>query len=242
MHLSALLRQPPSLADVEAALRAELGRFSSGEQQTPNAWTVELADHDLRKRAGALPGWSDSLADRLVDEHARLGLPPAGLVTVSFERGAGLSRGSFRVLGTVAHGERAVAREPDLLPGRPRLTLAAGGNARHGTPQAAGIDREVQLPAGTFVLGRDRDADLRLPDTTVSPRHARLDVDQDQIRLTDLGSLNGTTVDGVPTTTVDLVDGNRIELGQTTLLFHRDDPDDPDEGGRQGGQGELPTD
>lgn len=240
MRLSALLRQPPSLAAVEAALRTELGRFSAGEQPVPNAWTVELSDHDLRKRADELPGWSASLAERLVDEHERRGLPPAGLVTVSFEGAGSMPAGSFRVLGAMAHGDPPVVPPRDLLHGRPRLILPAGGSARHGTPQAAGIDREVMLPAGTFVIGRDKHADLRLDDPTVSPRHVSLEVSADRIRMTDLGSLNGTTVDGAPSAAVDLVDGNRIELGGATLLFHRDDP--ADDGGRQGGEGELPTD
>jgi pSer/pThr/pTyr-binding forkhead associated (FHA) protein len=63
-----------------------------------------------------------------------------------------------------------------------------------------------------------------------------LDVTADRVRLSDLGSLNGTAVDGVPAVAVDLVDGNRIQLGDATLVFHRDDHED--EGGREGGEGE----
>jgi len=239
VRLSALLRQPPSRADVEAALDVELGRFAGSEQQVPNAWTVRLADRDLRRRHGELAGWSDGLAAHLVDEHARLGLPTAGMVSVSFASASELAPGRFQVQAAVAPGDPVVVQQPDQLLGRPRLTLPAGGEARHGTPRAAGIDHEVMLPAGTFVIGRDRSADLRLLDATVSPRHVTLEVTADRIRMTDLGSLNGTKVDGVPSVTADLVDGNRIELGGATLLFHRDDPDD--DGGREGGEGELPT-
>jgi pSer/pThr/pTyr-binding forkhead associated (FHA) protein len=56
------------------------------------------------------------------------------------------------------------------------------------------------------------------------------------VRLTDLGSLNGTLVDGIPCVAFDLVDGNRIEIGETTLIFHREDTED--DGGREGGEGE----
>jgi hypothetical protein len=231
-----VLRPPPSLRDVESALLVEVGRYADGEHHVPNAWGVRLAHRDCRKRAAELPSWSAALCDRLVDEHRRLGLPTSGLVTVSFATAPDVQPGQFRVVGAVAPGDAAVVRTPELLPGRPRLTLAAGGTARQGTPRAAGIDREVLLPAGTFVIGRDKDADLRLQDATVSPRHVMLEVTADRIRLQDLGSLNGTAVDGIPAVAVDLVDGNRIELGDTILIFHREDTDD--EGGREGGEGE----
>jgi hypothetical protein len=236
VRLTALLRPPPSLHDVEVALLAELDAYGDGQRRVPNAWSVHLSPRDSRKRAGDIARWSAALADRVVDEHRHLGLPAAGLVTVSFGAFRDLEPGRFRVAGAVVTGDPALVRRPELLPGRPRLTLVAGGQVRHGTPQAAGIDREVELAAGSLVIGRDRTADLRLHDASVSPRHVMLDVTADRVRLSDLGSLNGTAVDGVPAVAVDLVDGNRIQLGDATLVFHRDD--DQDDGGREGGEGE----
>jgi hypothetical protein len=236
VRLSGLLRPPPSLRDVEQALMAELGAYRDGERHAPNAWSVHLSARDAGKRAADLPSWSAALADQLVAEHERLGLPTSGLVTVSFAQSADVRPGEFRVSAGIVAGAPAVVQRPSLLPGRPRLTLAAGGTARHGTPRAAGIDREVILRAGTFVVGRDREADLRLEDPTVSPRHVTLQVTEDRVRLQDLGSLNGTLVDGVPSVAVDLVDGNRIQIGETTLVFKRDDTED--DGGREGGEGE----
>jgi hypothetical protein len=214
----------------------ELSRYEDAARRVPNAWTVHLSARDHGKRQVELPRWSAALADRLVDEHRRLGLPASGLVTVSFAVSSGVEAGRFRVAGALVTGDPAVQRRPDLLPGRPRLTLPAGGTVRHGTPAAAGIDREVFLPAGSFVVGRASDADLRLKDETVSPRHVVLEVTGDRVRLRDIGSLNGTRVDGVPAVAVDLVNGNRIELGDTTLVFSRDDIED--DGGREGGEGE----
>lgn len=227
-------RTAPSYADIEAALFSELSAYADGKRHVPNAWSVEMSERDARKTANDRPRWSSALADRVVDEHARLGLPASGVVTVSFAAASDLDRGRFRVSGALTTEAPVVARTRDLLPGRPRLTIAAGGQVRYGTPAAGGIDRVVDLPAGAFVVGRDRDSDLRLHDSALSPRHVRLDVAPDgAVRLSDLGTLNGTLVDGVPTVAVDLVDGNRIELGETTLVFHRDDADD--DGGREAG-------
>src|SRR4051812_42417273 len=176
----------------------ELAAFGDGRRHVPNAWSVELSERDARKRAADLPRWSTVLSDRMVIEHRHLGLPTSGLVTVSFSPARDVEPGRFRISAAIASGDPVVVRREPLLPGRPRLTLVQGGQVRQGTPAAAGIDREVFLPAGTFVIGRDKDADLRLHDTSVSPRHVVLDVTAQRVRLTDLGSLNGTAVDGGP--------------------------------------------
>lgn len=228
MRLPALLRPTPSVADVEAALTAELGRYGDGTAPVPNAWTVHLSPRDHRRLAGDTPHWSTLLGDALVQEHQRLGLPASGLVTASFAGAPDLPPGTFRVAGAVSNDDPAVVRREQLVPARPRLTVAAGETVPAGSPAAAGIDFEVLLPAGRFVVGSGKDADLRLHDATVSPHHAAIEVpaDGEVVRLTDLGSLNGTTVDGRPVSTVHLRDGSRIELGATALLFHCDQRDD----------------
>lgn len=222
VRLTAVLRPAPSLADVERALLRELTPYADGAHHVPNAWTVELAGRDSHRRAGDLAGWSAALAGRLLAEHDRLGLPPSGQLTVGFADTADVAPGRFRVSGAVVHGPAPVRPRTGLLPGCPRLVLPAGGTARLGTARAAGVDREVMVPPGRLVIGRDRGADLRLTDPTVSPRHVELEAGADGVRLRDLGALNGTTVDGVPVRSADLQDGNRIQVGGTTLVFHRD--------------------
>lgn len=226
--LAGLVTPPPSLWDVERAMLAELEGHAAAERPVPSAWQVRLAARDQRRRRGQLPHWGEMLAERILVEQRRLGLAITGLVTVSFAADPDLRPGRFQVVGAAgpaaAQLPPAIARVPQV-PGRPRLTVSAGGTARQGSPAAHGIEREVLLPLGAFVIGRDRSADLRLLDPAVSPRHAVMDVGPDGARLRDLGSLNGTRVDGVGALMVDLVDGNRIEVGPVTLVFHRDEPD-----------------
>jgi sigma-B regulation protein RsbU (phosphoserine phosphatase) len=53
------------------------------------------------------------------------------------------------------------------------------------------------LQAGVYTIGRSSQCDLVIEDETVSRRHAQIEiVDEDRIHLTDLGSHNGTTVNG----------------------------------------------
>ena len=74
------------------------------------------------------------------------------------------------------------------------------------------------------LLGRGTDCDLRLVDPGVSRHHAELRVEHDQVVLVDLGSTNGTFVNGQPVRRVVLSDGTHISLGRTTLVFRQDPP------------------
>ncbi len=82
--------------------------------------------------------------------------------------------------------------------------------------------RTYPLPIGSTVIGRGDQANLRLPDVGISRRHARLDFDGAQVVLTDLGSTNGTMVNGQRVSAVALNPGDMIQLGTTTLTFRVD--------------------
>ena len=126
----------------------------------------------------------------------------------------------------------APARPDAPLPGRPRLVEVLGGTLNHGEAAEA---PERLLRRGRTVVGRSRDADLRVLEETVSPRHAAFDTDGDgHVVVRDLGALNGVSVDGVPISELELHDGNRVQLGDAVLVFRVDPVQD--DGGRQGGE------
>lgn len=238
MQVLALLRPPPDRRDLERGLLAELARHAqAGGGQLPNAWTVLLSPRDRRRRARELSTWAALLPHQLIEEYRRLGRAPAGLVTLAFDVDRALRPGTFRVSGQVRPGRAEGTQLPRMLPGNPRLVLPTGGSVPMGSPGAAGLEQEVVLRPGQFVIGRDASADLRLPDPTLSPRHVLLDISPDgqQVRVHELGSRNGTAVDGVPVLARDLVDGNRLTVGHTTVVFRRDPLSDG--AGRQGGEG-----
>jgi pSer/pThr/pTyr-binding forkhead associated (FHA) protein len=54
----------------------------------------------------------------------------------------------------------------------------------------------VPLPLGDVVVGSSASSDIVLAHATVSRRHARLRIDHDGVRIEDLGSLNGTRLEG----------------------------------------------
>ncbi|EHR59007.1 DUF3662 and FHA domain-containing protein [Saccharomonospora cyanea] len=82
-----------------------------------------------------------------------------------------------------------------------------------------GSNRTYSLKQGGNVIGRGQDADFRLPDTGVSRRHLEITWDGQSATLADIGSTNGTTVNGTPVQTWQLADGDVIRVGHSSLVF-----------------------
>ena len=81
-------------------------------------------------------------------------------------------------------------------------------------------DREIALVEGENVLGRDPDVAVWLDLNSVSRHHARVVVADGVARLEDLGSRNGTLVNGEPVTSPrSLENGDRIKIGAASLVF-----------------------
>jgi pSer/pThr/pTyr-binding forkhead associated (FHA) protein len=78
--------------------------------------------------------------------------------------------------------------------------------------------KTLHFTDGDVAIGRDPDCECALPDSTISARHARLSYHHNQWWLEDLGSRNGTNLNGekLKTATI-VVNGDTIRCGQTTL-------------------------
>jgi hypothetical protein len=103
-----------------------------------------------------------------------------------------------------------------------------GGEGNHGTPRlrvetAAGLRDGVayDLSDGA-VLGRGDQSDIRLEDSFASTSHARLVPQGDVVVLEDLGSTNGTYLNGEPLRGPQpLHVGDRIRIGDSEFTFER---------------------
>ena len=85
-----------------------------------------------------------------------------------------------------------------------------------------GSGRTFRLQRGSNLLGRGQDAAFRLPDTGVSRQHADINFDGREAILTDLGSTNGTTVNGGPVQDWQLADGDVIRVGHSEITVRFD--------------------
>jgi len=71
---------------------------------------------------------------------------------------------------------------------------------------------------GTLSFGRSSDNDIVLRDFSVSRHHARIDVEDDVVRITDLDSTNGVKINETMVTSGPLAAGDRVIIGSFTLL------------------------
>jgi len=77
---------------------------------------------------------------------------------------------------------------------------------------------ELDLPLGELEIGRGMECFLRIDDELVSRRHARLIVAPDRVTFEDLGSRNGSRVNGVPVTGQRVLGiGDEVEIGAQTF-------------------------
>jgi DNA-binding winged helix-turn-helix (wHTH) protein len=84
----------------------------------------------------------------------------------------------------------------------------------------AAPDRQFKLPQGALVIGRAHDAAIRIDAGGVSRHHARIVVSAGEAHLEDLGSKNGTFVDGRKIDgSCRLQDGNEVRIGPVVLTF-----------------------
>jgi len=202
----------------------------------PNEYTVYLSPADRKQ----FDSYEEALVGELQEylaEHARrekyaLLDPPRVLVTTDDD----LAVGEFGIATRlVAGADSASAPPPELPMEEPAQTMIyrtpepAVPDAPPPEPKrevitltVAGRTHEVVKP--TVVLGRSREADVRVADVNVSRRHAELRQEGTAYWIVDLDSTNGLAVNGKQVERTRLRDGDRITLGSTEVVFGRSLP------------------
>lgn len=229
--------------EVASAVQREMDEraaiVAQGRTLVPNDFVVELSEADNER----LSVYADSLGSELGNlarEYAKeQGYSFVGPVRVRFEHANDLATGMFRIRSGVIRGstlEGGEIRQPasdmpqggqqqadsGTVGGNPRLLVSAGEKAVEGSEAALSQQRSYELTTPVTMLGRGTDCDLRLVDPGVSRHHAEVRVEGNDVVLLDLGSTNGSFVNGRPVRRVLLQDGARITFGNTTLVFRRD--------------------
>lgn len=104
-------------------------------------------------------------------------------------------------------------------------TLTRAGKRPH-SPRAhlvlrSGAREDYRFPLGDYgvIIGRKRTNDIALEDTNISRVHASVDYLEGNYYLSDLGSTNGTYVNGNRISKKKLIEGDQIRMGKTILEF-----------------------
>ncbi len=230
--------QPVEIASaIRRAMDDRAALLGHGRAMVPNVYTIELSETDFER----LGDYEDDLSDDLVaaaQEHAdSQGYQPGGPLEVSLVEGEGLETGVFRVRPAIAkragngqgseshpHVPRqhaATGTAVDAEPARPVTRPARTNPSARPWLDISG-DR-YPLVGSITTLGRDEIADIVVDDPGVSRRHSEIRVTNDGPHLVtsirDLGSTNGTFVNGDRISSQRLEDGDRVTIGRTSATF-----------------------
>jgi pSer/pThr/pTyr-binding forkhead associated (FHA) protein len=83
-------------------------------------------------------------------------------------------------------------------------------------------NRRFDLRVGSNIIGRGTDSDLQLLDQGISRRHLDVQFDGNVATAYDLGSTNGSTVNGHEISSQVLRHGDVIRVGHTRIVFHQE--------------------
>jgi pSer/pThr/pTyr-binding forkhead associated (FHA) protein len=82
--------------------------------------------------------------------------------------------------------------------------------------------REFPIIGERITLGRRQECDLRIPTRDVSRQHCEVTLDGKRLSVRDLGSSNGTFVNGKRVAEIDLKAGDRLRVGPVTFVVQVD--------------------
>lgn len=183
--------------EIAAALRKELDTRAAVVARdrvlVPHALTVHLAPADA-ERVAALGEELPRDLERLTREHAsRQRYHFAGPLLIRFATDEALREGVLRIESGASDRVRWL---PVLDLGAKRYPLAA-----------------------RTVIGRGEEADIVLDDTGASRQHAEVLWDGRTAQLRDLGSTNGTKIDGQKVAIAELPPESVVSIGRSRLVF-----------------------
>jgi hypothetical protein len=226
--------------------------LGEGRVLAPNVYIVSLGRTDFEHLGQWSDQLADELADMVAEHIDDEGYQVFDKVIVRLERDSDLPTGVFEVSSQVADPARPSSRDdlavaappanghpplppmPPLPPLRGRIATDTGkqgpsftgrAGSRPGVTHVLVVDgpgTRHELTTGRNVIGRGTEADIRLPDTGVSRKHVDVVLDGGTATVEDLGSTNGTLVNGRRVSRQALVDGDVIRIGHSVLVYRQD--------------------
>jgi hypothetical protein len=221
----------------------------------PNDFTVHLSREDTE----SIQAYQASLRDELIQyasTHAEqknyhLMTPPR----IRFETEETLRFGEFGVTAKLTGGDGPREKgAPQDTSGQTRIfrtedtgdeveqgtaAISADEARRHGLAReivelALGDETQPLEGSGPWGVGRSQENDIVINDPNVSRRHARISRSDNSFVVEDLGSTNGTLLDGAPIDREMIEGGDELTFGQTTARFiRRIDSPGEESGGRR---------
>jgi Protein of unknown function (DUF3662)/FHA domain len=229
--------QPVELARKLAKEMDDHRTVSVSRVYVPNEYTIYLAPKDREQFAAFEASLKGELQQYLAEHARREEYALLSSPRVLLETDDDLDIGEFGIATRMAQPDKRAGAEDE-----PIEQLEPGGtmiykpktppSTQAVSPAELGVEQEIavltfdgsrhEVKHQRVVLGRSRDCDIQLADANVSRRHAELRQEGTAYWIVDLGSTNGTEVNGKRVKRAKLREGDTITLGSTQITFDRE--------------------
>lgn len=186
--------------ELTAALRREVDTKANVVARdrilVPNVFTIALARADFDRLNAMGPTLNDELVRQLTLHAKNQNYQYPGAIQITLEPSADLSVGLITI-------------SSESVSGAVRWVGVLEINSKR-----------YPLNRSRTVIGRGTDADITVDDSSISRRHCEVLWDGTRAQANDLGSTNGSLLNGRKLSSAALESGNVIEIGATRIVFH----------------------
>jgi len=182
----------------------EAGRsVGVSEVWAPNRFELSLSPEDAARYEQAEDAIVSELRRVIRESAAERGWGLVGPPEVEFVVDEDLKKGDLACVASLVEGEDEDRRRASVV------------------IHQDGGEHTVTLASDTVTIGRLADCDVVLKDKGASRKHAQLKLRDGSWTLTDLGSTNGTRLNGQTIQSREISDGDKITIGTTVIEFRR---------------------
>jgi hypothetical protein len=213
---------------------AENKTVSVNRVYAPNEFRVLMGADDHGRFSQMAAGLEREFSELVIDAAKENRWNLMGIPRIKFEEQEGFHKGQFKVEASLTADEdlnvaRVSTRAPGPQDASATRAVSSGTAERMGLTNAGaelivlddtGSERErISITREPITIGRLSTNDVVLADSNVSRRHAELRRTGDRWMVSDLGSTNGTLVNGKLAREHELNDGDKISFGTSELIF-----------------------
>lgn len=214
--------QPVEIAKRLAREMDEHRTVSVNRVYAPNRFLVFVGQEDAARLTPFMGKLCEELGGFLLAHAKREGYSVVGRPDIVIEDRTGLGLGEFVVESALVDKEEEPVPNPSVSALPPKESSDETRVFRAPKPTslilpAAGIT--FALKGERTTIGRASENDIILPDQSVSRSHAEVALRGEDFFVRDLGSRNGTFLNGRSISESILVEGDEIRVGMSTLIF-----------------------
>ncbi len=190
---------------LKKALDEHAATMSRERTISPNVFLVSLDQTDYQK----VVQWGEEalveeLTKSVTDYATEQDYAFLGPIRIRFQQNDTVKLGTVKVEASTRRGAVAPATSRSASAQHPIVEIGP---------------HRYLLTGAVTVIGRGSECDITVDDTGVSRRHLELRVTPAGVIATDLGSTNGSFVEGHRITAATLIDGNTLTIGRTHIMF-----------------------